>query len=77
MTQPMDPERERKARAELYQLAERDAARQARRKPRPSILPPGNLSVQAILAIERLINDGVQISVVETEWQRDRRLMLG
>jgi len=50
----MDPERERAARRSMRDIDDSG--------PAPRLLPAWNESVQAILALERLLNDGRQLS---------------
>lgn len=57
----MDPARERAAR--LTMGDDSDSG------PAPRHLPAWNESVKAILALERLINDGWQLSEIAEDWR--------
>lgn len=59
----MDPERERAARRTMAEDLDFDSG------PAPRSLPPYNESVIAILAIERQVNDGHQISELGVDWR--------
>lgn len=66
----MDQERDEQAVADFKR--EREAVLEM--KCRPRRLPPGNRSVQAIVALEMALNEGQRLSTLETDWQFTRRV---
>lgn len=59
----MDPERERRARQSMADADDSDAS------PAPRNLPAWNESVKAILAVERQLNGGHQLSELGIDWR--------